>query len=218
MHHFIFGSSGFAREVDWLINDIYRLTRKDYQPHFFVSDDSDPQIGQSINSIKVISETEFLQKYNQGLVRCFLGIGSPLLKRKIYRKISQANQKATFPNLIHPSASFDHRQGKVALGIGNIICANNAITTDVTLADFVTINLNCTIGHDCFLDSFTTVSPGVNISGRVQVEEAVFFGTNASVNEGVKIAPESIIGAGATVVGDLKVSGTYVGTPAKRIK
>jgi sugar O-acyltransferase (sialic acid O-acetyltransferase NeuD family) len=217
MRHFIFGSSGFAREVDWLINDIYRLTREDYQPHFFVSEDSDPQIGESINSIKVISETEFFQKYNQDFVRCFLGIGSPRLKRKIYRKIRQANQKATFPNLIHPSASFDHRKGKVNLGIGNIICANNAITTDVTMADFVTINLNCTIGHDCFLGSFTTVSPGVNISGRVEVEEAVFIGTNASVNEGVKIAHESVIGAGATVVGDLKVSGTYVGTPAKRI-
>ena len=218
MQQFIFGASGFAREVDWLIDDIYRLTNEDYKPHFFVAEDSDPLIGQSINSVDVISETDFFKKHNHGLVRCYLGIGSPRLKEMIALKISQANDKAIFPNLIHPNACFDRRKGKVRLGIGNIICANNVITTDVSISDFVTLNLNCTIGHDAYIGSYTTISPGVNISGRVEVQKAVFFGTNASVTEGVKIAPETVIGAGATVVGDLLVPGTYVGTPAKRKK
>ena len=215
MMNFIFGSSGFAREVDWLIDEIFRFSNLDFRPHFFVTADSNAQTGQIEN---IISETEFFERYADKEIRCFLGIGSPMIKKKIHEKIRLSATKAEFPNLIHPSVVFDKRRGKVKMGIGNIICANNIITTDVTISDFVTLNLSCTVGHDCFIDSYTTISPGVNLSGRVDLEQGVYIGTGARIIEGLRIAQTAIVGAGATVVSDIPEAGTYVGTPAKKIK
>ena len=215
MMNFIFGSGGCAREVDWLIDDIFRVAKIDYRPHFFVVEDSNPQIGKAKN---VISESIFFEQYANKDIRCFIGIGNPKLKKKIHDKIHQVTKTVKFPNLIHPTACFDKRRNKIKMGLGNIICSNSVLTTDIELSDFVTLNYNCTVGHDCLIGSYTTISPGVNLSGKVEVEEAVFLGANASVIEGVKIAKGSVVGAGATVVDDLKASGTYVGTPARQIK
>lgn len=36
--------------------------------------------------------------------------------------------------------------------------------------------------------------------------------------QGIKVAAETVIGAGAVVVKDIEEKGTWVGSPAKRIK
>ena len=50
------------------------------------------------------------------------------------------------------------------MGKGNIVCAGNILTVDITLGDFNIINLDCTVGHDAVLHSYVTVYPSVNIS------------------------------------------------------
>lgn len=104
------------------------------------------------------------------------------------------------------------------MGKGNIICAGNILTCNIHLKDFVTVNLNCTIGHDVIVDSFTTISPNASISGNVNLNESVYFGTNATIIQGISVGEGAIVGAGATVVKDLPPYCTAVGSPAKPIK
>ena len=216
--NFIFGTGGFAKEVNWLAEDIYTKSRSDYRTDFFVDQDSSDIIGSLINEKKVISEEYFFSKYHNERVRCFVAIGNPKLKQIIERTIRNKTPNSVFPNLVHPSLSFDNRKAKVSFGQGNIICSGNVITTDIKLGNFVILNLSCTVGHDTIIDDYTTVSPGVNISGKVKIGKKVFLGTGSSIIESVSICDNVIIGAGAVVTKNVDLPGTYVGIPAKKLR
>jgi acetyltransferase-like isoleucine patch superfamily enzyme len=45
----------------------------------------------------------------------------------------------------------------------------------------------------------------------------VFLGAGATVIDGTTIADDVTVGAGATVVSDIREPGTYVGSPARRL-
>ena len=216
--NFIFGAAGFAKEVDWLIEDLFSAKRIDYRTNCFVAEDGNKLIGTTINSAEVIAESDFFNKYASNENNCFVAVGNPLLKEKIVQKIKSVQSKSRFPNLVHPTVSFDHRPGKLILGEGNILCSQSVLTTDIKLHNFIHINLDCTVGHDSMIEDYTTISPGVHISGNVAISEKVFFGTGAVVLEHVKICAGAKIGAGATVITDINESGTYVGTPARKVK
>jgi UDP-3-O-[3-hydroxymyristoyl] glucosamine N-acyltransferase len=74
------------------------------------------------------------------------------------------------------------------------------------------------VGHDTSIGNFTTISPGCHISGNVKVGKTVYFGTGSVTVERIDIQDYTIIGAGATVVKSITETGTYVGTPAKKMK
>jgi UDP-3-O-[3-hydroxymyristoyl] glucosamine N-acyltransferase len=69
----------------------------------------------------------------------------------------------------------------------------------------------------CSADFFRT-SPGSIISGNCNIGKHVYFGTNSSVREKIKICDNVTIGLNSGVVKDIKDEGIYVGTPAKKIK
>lgn len=60
-----------------------------------------------------------------------------------------------------------HTLGLQERGEGVVVTAGNILTTEIRLHDFAMLNLMCTVGHDCEIGRFVTVSPGVNISGNV---------------------------------------------------
>ena len=217
----IFGASGFAKEVDWLISELYEKDNSvDYRPDYFVAHKDDSKIGKSINKIQVITEDDAISKFansSEYLVNVFISVGSPALKEKIVNNLVNI-KNFQFPTIVHPNVSYDKRKGRVKLGQGVIICSKNVFTTDIEIDSFVHVNLACTIGHDSKIGTFSTISPGVNLSGNVNIKKSTFIGTNATILENVTIASNVIIGAGAVVSKDLNESGTYVGIPAKKIK
>lgn len=215
--NFIFGTAGFAKEVDWLICDLVAVQRLQYTTDYFVAEDGNELIGKYINSHLVLSENEFFEKYFRTDNKCFIAVGNPAVRERIVQKIRSKSLLNEFPNLIHHSVAFDSRPGKVEMGKGNIICANSILTTDIRIGNFVHINLDCTIGHDATLGDFMTLSPGVHVSGNVHIREKVFIGTGAVILERVKIGSGVKVGAGATVIGDLDMPGTYVGVPARKV-
>ncbi len=211
----IFGSAGFAKEVDWLINDLIRDGQESYPPDFFVSRND---IGKLINGKKVIDENEFLNMIPQNdVINAFFSIGSPLIKRKIHESFHQFKQ-IYYPNLIHPNVLFDKRNSKIEYGIGNIFCAGTILTTDIKIGNFVHINLGATIGHDSSIGDYSTISPGSHISGNVHFGNDVFVGTGAVILERISVCNAAVIGAGAVVTKSIDEPGTYIGIPAKRIK
>ena len=93
----------------------------------------------------------------------------------------------------------------------NIFCLFNFFS------NFNILNLSCTVGHDVKMGSFVTVYPGVNISGCVRLAECVELGTGSKIIQGKNICKNVIVGAGAVIVKELEVEGTYVGVPARRL-
>lgn len=79
------------------------------------------------------------------------------------------------------------------------------------------INLDCTLGHDDIIKDYVTIYPSVNVSGNVLIGERFEIGTGTQIIQGKVIVPDTVIGAGAVVVKDVKEKGTYVGCPVKKI-
>ena len=92
------------------------------------------------------------------------------------------------------------------------------LTVNIAIGDHVMINLDCTIGHDCVIEDFVTLSPGNHLSGYTIIKRGVYMGTGAVTIEKLEIGQEAIIGAGAVVVKDIPANATAVGIPAKPIK
>lgn len=215
--NFIFGTAGFAKETDWLTQEMFAAGAADRRPDYFVGEDGNALNGGKQGDTPVISESEFFERFAEDSGNAVIAVGNPALKSKIASAIAERAPHFKFPTLIAPTVRFDRRIGRVSLGKGTIICAGTVLTTNIILGDFVHLNLNATIGHDCRIGDFATVSPGAHISGNVHLGEYAFIGTGAAVLERRSICGHAVIGANATVSRDITEPGTYVGTPAKRL-
>jgi sugar O-acyltransferase (sialic acid O-acetyltransferase NeuD family) len=207
----IYGAGGFAREVAQLIEDINK------QGLLFnilgYIDDNKENTGKELNGYPVLGTSDWLTSQEEEIAVA-VAVGAPKTKRAIVEKLKNRNN-IQFPNLIHPSLQISEYN---VLGKGNIICEGNILTCNIQIKDFVTINLNCTVGHDTILGNYCTILPNSSISGNVHFKEGVDFGTNATIIQGVEVGEYSIIGAGAVVVKDIPSHCTAVGMPAKPIK
>lgn len=205
----IVGSGGFAREILTLINDINRQSKK-FEVVGFIG----PDKNQSIHGFHVIGTDEEINDTTEP-ISLVLAVGEPNLKEKIKSKYT--NPLVTFPTLIHPSVIIGDSKS-VSIGQGCIICAGCILTIDITLRDYVTLNLQCTVGHDTIINNFASFMPSVNISGEVNVGKGVYVGTGAKIINQLEIGENTIVGAGAVVAKSLPANCTAVGVPAKPIK
>lgn len=204
----ILGSSGFAKEILFLIERINQQ-KKEWNILGFV----DENIGKKVCGYEVIGNDDFLCKYDKEIaVVC--GVGKPLLKEKILKKIKN-NKKLFFPNIIDPSVIMS---SNIEMGEGNIICAGTILTVDIIMGDFVTINLDCTIGHDTVINNYVSIYPSVNVSGNVKIESGVEIGTGTNIIQGIHIGRKTVIGAGSVVIRDVKSNCTVVGNPSRVIE
>jgi len=206
----VYGSGGFAREVVHLIENINEQ-EETWEVLGYV-DDNVANHGEVINDLPVLGGVDWIKE--QDSIAVAMGIGSPNAKKAIAENLSELSN-VTYPNLIHPSVKFSRFN---SIGRGNVICEGSILTTNIDIKEFVTINLNCTIGHDTIVGSYTTILPNASVSGSVVFEERVDFGTNATIIQGIKVGEGTVVGAGAVVVKDLPANCTAVGMPAKPIK
>lgn len=97
---------------------------------------------------------------------------------------------------------------------GLVICPGAVVTVNVEFGRHCIVNINATVGHDCRIGDFVTISPGAHISGNVTIGNMCYIGSGAVLREGITICDNVVIGAGAVVVRDIEKPGTYVGVPA----
>lgn len=206
----VYGAGGFSREVAQLVRDINREQSR-WNLLGFLSDDRGTW-GANVADGPILGGNEWLAD-RAGRIAVALGLGSPAVKARVVRALG--GLRVAFPQLIHPSV---HRSSRFDFGPGAIITAGSIVMTDVRLGAMVTINLGCTLGHDCHVDDFATIAPGANLSGHVRVGEGSDIGTGAAIIQGVSVGAWSVVGAGAAVVRDLPPNCTAVGVPAKVIK
>lgn len=207
----IFGAGGFGREVLTLINDINKVEKLWNIVGFF---DDRYKKGDIINGITVLGTTQDLNTWNKE-ISVVVAIGNPIVRKKIINKIN--NQHVDYPTIIHPTVLIGD-PNYVTIGKGCIICANNIITTNIKIGDFVILNLACTTGHDTIIGNYAAFMPTCNISGEVKINDCVYCGTGVKIINQIEIGENSIIGAGAVVASSQPDNCTIVGVPAKVIK
>jgi len=197
----IIGASGHGK----VIADIV-LKSGDKVSGFLDDDDNLPK---EIIGFPLLGKVSDIQnyKFNKLFV---IGIGSNQTRKKFAESLFGIN----WYTAIHPSAqiSIDTEIGK-----GTVIMANAVINTSAKIGKHCIINTGAIVEHDNVLEDYVHISPNVALGGTVKVGELSHIGIGSSVKDNIIISPNCIIGAGAVVVKNINVSGTYIGVPARRM-
>lgn len=208
---YIIGAGGFGREVVWLVERINKQNPT-WNLQGYI-DDNQKLHGTMQGGYPIIGDCDYLISLNEeAWVVC--AIGNAQIRKKIINKLETASQ-LHFATLIDPSVIMSE---KITIGEGCIICASSILTVDIHIGRHVIVNLDCTIGHDAYVNDYVTIYPSVNVSGNVNVGECVELGTGTQIIQGKNIGIKSIVGAGSVVVKDIPEKCTAVGIPAKPIK
>ena len=206
----IYGASGFGREVAWLVESC-----QDGRVIACFIDDDEKKQGIVLNDVPVLSLVQAAEQHPDAKI--VGGIGNPRIRELLMKKAAACG--FGFDTLVHPRVEMSKW---VEMGIGTVICAGNILTTNIRLGSHVQINLDCTIGHNVELNNYTTLAPGVHISGCVYCGKRVYIGTGAVIINGtqedpITIGDDAIIGAGACVTKSIPACQTWVGVPAKQL-
>lgn len=140
----------------------------------------------------------------------YCGIGSTKVRRDIFSKMLIKWQS-------HIS-TFSFVSDNSIIGNGSVVLHGAVVQPGSTFGRFVIINTNASVDHDCRIDDFVHIAPGVTICGDVSVGSGSWIGAGAVVIQGVTIGKDVTIGAGTVVISDIPDGVTVVGNPARIIK
>ena len=204
----VVGTGGFGREtmcclIDSLASQNIKAT--DVACFMVADKDFDEKI---VMGFPVIPQSQFKPDEYEVLV----GIGDSKTRKKVVESLPKETK---FTTVIHPNVVISDW---VEIGEGGIITAGTIITCNIKIGKHAQLNLHSTIGHDCVIGDFFTSGPGTNISGICTFGNNVYFGTNASVKQGVTICDDVVIGMGSVVTKNITEPGIYVGSPAKKLE
>ena len=195
----IIGAGGFGREIYWSLNLIERVNTV-----FFVDDNYWDGKDEKILPLSSFDPLKY---------ELVVAIADSSHRERI---VNSLPNNTKFFTHINPTAQIHGND--VEIGIGSIICAGSIITTNVKIGKHAHINLITTIGHDCIICDYFTTAPGVQISGNEKIGNRVYFGTRSCVKQKITICDDVIIGMNSGVVKNIFEPGTYIGTPAKKLK
>jgi sugar O-acyltransferase (sialic acid O-acetyltransferase NeuD family) len=205
----IAGAKGFAKEV------LEVLCQADPQAVVAFYDDVSADLPDLLfGKYPVLRTLEQAQRWLAQDNQFALGVGSPQIRRRLAEKLRGCGGVLT--GTYSPRATIGLFGND--FGVGCNIMTGTVLTSDITLGEGVLVNLNCTIGHDSVVGAYCELSPGVHLSGHVELGSNCVLGTGAVVLPGIKIGANSIIGAGSVVNKDLPSNVVAVGIPAKVIK
>lgn len=206
----ILGAGGQARCVLDLL-----LARNAVEPTCEVLgfiDDDPTAIGRELDGYPLLGTLDWLDGISPDSLRLLCGVGSPSSRM---RMVAKASRKGFgFCSAIAPSAVLTP---VFSMGRGVVVSALCHIANRAKLGDHVMVLSSCTIGHDVVVEDFCTISPGVRVSGNVQLGVGTEIGVGAVIIPNVRVGEWSIIGAGAVVVEDVPANVTVVGVPARVI-
>lgn len=205
----IVGAGGMGGDTQWLIERINQVSET-YQLLGYIDDGIAE--GTMINGFPVLGGMQVLKTVSEPTSVAF-AIGNPGVRKKL-REMTAENPYLNYPNLIDPSVIMSDR---VQLGEGNIICASVILTMNPVIGDFNLICNRSIVGHDDRIANYNTLYPGVLLSGNVTLEEQIELGTGSQVIQGLQIGKNVVIGAGGTVIRNIREAGTYVGTPVRKV-
>lgn len=203
----IYGIGGFGREVLCCLLDIIAPTSVKIEETvcFMVSDNYYKE--DKVMGVNVIPQS----KFEPEKFKVVVAVGDPVLRQGV---INTLPHETRYAKIIHPGAVISQW---VEIGEGSIITAGVILTCNIRIGKHAHLNLHSTIGHDCTIGDYFTAAPAANISGKCQIGDCVYFGTNSSVRERVKICNNVTIGMGGVVVKDIAEEGVYIGNPLKKL-
>lgn len=150
---------------------------------------------------------QFAERKNLNVV---VGVSAPADRERIVKRLQKFD--LIYPNFVSPKAWLS---GAVKLGRGIILYPGVSINYEGTVGDFAIMNMNCAIGHNCYIDSFVSLAPGVNLGGFTRIESGASLGIGVSTKQGIRIGSGAVIGGQSMLIEDVPHGAVIVGVPGR---
>ena len=206
----IVGAKGFAKEVLETVQQ--SGTPKNI---VFYDDINENAPGELFGKFQVLKSMDAAQKHFETIDNTFtIGIGNPVLRRKIYDKFTAIGGICI--STLSKSASLGSYE--VNIGAGTNILEGAILSNSTTIGKCCIIYYNVIITHDCTIGDYVEISPAAIVLGRCTIGSYTQIGANATILPDVIIGKNVTIGAGAVVTKNVPDNSVVVGVPAKIIK
>lgn len=180
-----------------------------YQCVFF--DDAYPSVKNN-EDWPVIGTTDNLLEQAANFAAVTVAIGNNAIRLAKIQQLQDAGAKLV--TLIHPQAIVS---SYADLQPASVVFAGAVINPFAQIGRGCIINTAASIDHDCVIADGVHISPGAHLAGNVSVGKETWVGIGAAVKQGINIAANCTVGAGAVVVKDIASDLTVVGNPAKQL-
>jgi sugar O-acyltransferase (sialic acid O-acetyltransferase NeuD family) len=177
----------------------------------FLDDDSN-KVGKTFYGYKVLGNVEQVFSFAEP-VSVVIGIASPKIKKLIHQKLKDKNFH--FPAFISKNAWLSNN---VTVGEGVIIYPGVCVNYETVIEEFVIMNMNCAIGHNCLISKYSALAPGVNLAGFTKIEECVDVGIGVSTRQSIIIGANAVVGGQSMLVKNVSPDTKVAGVPAHKIE
>lgn len=166
------------------------------------------------SNVSVITPEDFINLENKNIYQYAVGIGLDLSERKHIIDIID-NLQLDVVSYIDPTVQIN-KSAKIGRGV--LIFFFSTIMQHVKIGDHCIIEAYCLISHNCSVGSNCIIHAGSMIAGATSIGSNCIFNFKSAALNRLKICNDVTVGAISTITKDITESGTYVGSPAKKIK
>lgn len=205
----IIGASGHAKVIIEVVE-----FNKQYE--IFGLIDSFKEKGGKLMNYEILGSEDIIPNLvKQGVTKGIIAIGDNWTRYQLHAKIKKLAPDFEFVTIVHHSATISV---SAKIGKGTAILAGVKINTHAQVGNFCILNTNSSFGHDCKMEDFSSIAPGVTVGGNVKIDFCTAISLGANIIQGIDIGKHSIIGAGSLIVHDVNDFKLIYGVPGKEIK
>ncbi len=186
---------------------------------YYFETDSQYQVAAFAVSRKYLSETVFeglpvialediASEYSPSEFEAFVATGYKQMNKireNLYTECKNMGYKLT--SYISSRCTF---LSQFPPGDNCFILEDNTIQPYTKIGNNVVLWSGNHIGHDVTIEDHCYITSHVVISGFVNIKQNCFLGVNAALRDGITIARETLIGAGAVIMNDTIEKGVYL--------
>jgi len=188
--------NNFEVEVIIDVNNKHRIGKKNYNVNIVLWDDK-----------------YLLSLIRKGFKKAIVAHGNNKRKEQLYKKAKEMGFELV--SAVHPAATI---ASTAFIGENVIINAGAIIQPYAKVGNGVMVHAGVIIEHDCVIEDFVNLAPGVRLAGGVHVKKRAYIFTGALVIPQKTIEMDAIVGAGAVVIQDVPEKITVVGNPARPLE
>jgi len=187
--------------------------------HYYFTDDSEHEVaaftvdsgfisGESFLDLPLVAFETIVESYPPRDYKMFVALGYSRMNRVRATKYREAQTKGyELVSYVSSRCSFltEH-----PVGDNCFVLEDNTIQPFVRIGNNVTLWSGNHIGHDSTIEDHCFLASHIVVSGRCHIQPYCFIGVNATLRNGITIARETLIGAGAVVMNDTVEQGVYL--------
>lgn len=179
-------------------------------------DDGRPA-GDEVAGYPVLGRTTELVELRRrhGFDGAVVAIGDNYRRRRAVEAARDLDPSLPFVTVIDPTASIG---GQVSIGEGTVIQAEAVVNRGATIGVHGLLCVRASLDHHAVLGDYSSLAPNVATGGRVRVGSLTAICIGSTINHGLTVGDHTVVGAGSTVVRNVRDGVVAMGTPCRTVR